>query len=114
MVAGDDTSFAISFGEGGFEALKQRTKGLYKKLEPLMFIPETGESNPFILVHDKNQYEELFKRCLTKSKEVSPSGESTSDDTPVMAETPPDDSATLTVVPSKDVLTKDEPMGSGA
>lgn len=118
VVAGDDTSFAISFGEGGFEELKQRTKGLYKKLEPLMFIPETGESNPFILVHDKNQYQELFKeneqRCSTKSKEVSPSSESTSDDTPVMAETPPDDSATLTVVPLKDVLTKDEPTGSGA
>lgn len=117
-VAGDDTSFAISFGEGGFEALKQRTKTLYQKLEPLMFIPETGETNPFILVHDKNQYQELFKenrqRCLTKSEEVSPSSESLSDDTPVLAEMPSDDSSTLSVITSKDVLTKDDSMGSGA
>ena len=93
-------------------------KTLYQKLEPLMFIPEAGETNPFILVHDKNQYQELFKenrqRCLTKSKEVSPSSESLSDDTPVLAETPSDDSSTLSVVTSKDVLTKDDSMGSGA
>ena len=69
-VAGDDASFAISFGVGGFDALKEQTATIFDNLVPLVFAPEKPEPNPFIVLHDKRKYEEFFlaseaKRQLT-------------------------------------------------
>ena len=58
LVAGDDTSFAISFGEGGFDDLRERVKVLYLELQPLMNVPESP--NRFVLAHDPKKFENLF------------------------------------------------------
>ncbi len=59
-VAQDDTSFAISFGEGGFDALRERLTDYYLELSPLMYIPERVKPNRLVLPHNSGQFEELF------------------------------------------------------
>ena len=67
-VAGDDASFAISFGEGGFDALKMATSKIYANLEPLIFAPEGPNLNPFIIVHDPSKYSAFFENCEAKRR----------------------------------------------
>jgi len=57
--AGDDTSFAISFGKGGFAALRQEAEKLLEYLEPLAHLREVSPPNPFIVPFDESAYLEL-------------------------------------------------------
>lgn len=94
--AGDDSSFAISFGEGGFEALRERVADVYSELEPLMYVPEGTKPNRYVLAHHANLFEELFdeneRRKLAASTAPLISSKLTADDTPVLLEVVKEDS----------------------
>lgn len=59
-VAGDDTSLAISFGEGGFEACRREAEKLLDYLEPLAHLQEVSPANPYIVPFDASAYLELL------------------------------------------------------
>jgi len=59
-VAGDDTSFAITLGEGGFKALREQSESRLDQLEAIAHIVETSPSNPYVLPHDDSAYYELL------------------------------------------------------
>jgi len=59
-VAGDDTSFAISFGEGGFVACQQEAEKLLDYLEPIAHIQEVSPPNPYIVPFEESAYMELL------------------------------------------------------
>jgi len=58
--AGDDTSFAISFGKGGFAALREEAEKLLEYLEPLAHLREVSPANPFIVPFDESAYLDLL------------------------------------------------------
>lgn len=60
MVAGDDTSFSISFGSGGFAQLKQSLEPRLSQLEPIAFIVETNPPNPLIIPHTDSAFHEVL------------------------------------------------------
>lgn len=55
-VAGDDTSFSISFGSGGFESLKREMEPRLSQMEPLAHIVESKPPNPLIVPHQVSAY----------------------------------------------------------
>lgn len=59
-VAGDDTSFAITLGEGGFKALKEQSEMRLDQLEAIAHLVETSPSNPYVLPHGDSAYYELL------------------------------------------------------
>jgi hypothetical protein len=59
-VAGDDTSFSISFGSGGFPQLKQSLELRLSQMEPIAFLVETNPPNPLIIPHNASAYFELL------------------------------------------------------
>jgi len=58
--AGDDTSLAISFGKGGFAALRQEAEKLLEYLEPLAHLREVSPPNPLIVPFEESAYLELL------------------------------------------------------
>jgi hypothetical protein len=83
--AGDDTSFAISFGKGGFAALRQEAEKLLEYLEPLAHLRETSPANPFIVPFDESAYLELREEHKRR-QELAAAHEKVS--TPVMSSAP--------------------------
>jgi len=59
-VAGDDTSFAITLGEGGFKALQEQIEVRLDQLEAIAHLVETSPSNPYVLPHGDSAYYELL------------------------------------------------------
>jgi len=59
-VAGDDSSFAITLGEGGFKVLQQQSEARLDQLEAVAHIVETSPSNPYVLPHEDSAYYELL------------------------------------------------------
>jgi len=59
-VAGDDTSFSISFGSGGFARLKQALETRFSQMEPIAFIVETDPPNPLIVPHIESAFFEVL------------------------------------------------------
>lgn len=59
-VAGDDTSFAITLGEGGFRALQEQSEARLDQLEAIAHLVETSPSNPYVLPHGDSAYYELL------------------------------------------------------
>lgn len=59
-VAGDDTSFAITLGEGGFKALQEQSEARLDQLEAIAHLFETSPSNPYVLPHGDSAYYELL------------------------------------------------------
>jgi hypothetical protein len=60
-VAGDDTSFSISFGSGGFAQLKQALEPRLSQMEPIAFIVETDPPNPLIIPHIESAFFEVLR-----------------------------------------------------
>lgn len=67
-VAGDDTSLAISFGEGGFTRLKQSLEPRLEQMEPIAFVVETDPSNPLIVPHNEGFYFEFLDAQRKKAE----------------------------------------------
>ena len=59
-VAGDDSSFAITLGEGGFKVLQQQSEARLDQLEAIAHIIETSPSNPYVLPHEDSEYYKLL------------------------------------------------------
>lgn len=71
--AGDDTSFAITLGDGGFRALQQQCEIRLDQLEVIAHLVETSPPNPYVLPHDDSRYFEFLndddqRRKLTNSE----------------------------------------------
>ena len=94
-IAGDDCSFAISLGEGGFDALRERVADVYSELEPLMYVPQDIKPNRYVLTHQESMFEELFDETRNRRLKAStpPLLPPTlaSDETPVFLEVKPKD-----------------------
>lgn len=101
-VAGDDTSFAISFGEGGFDALREQVADLYLELEQIIYVPESKKPNRFVLAHDSRQFESLFDeneaRRADKLNSEKALPKTSTDESPVVFEKSVDNSASEIVV----------------
>jgi hypothetical protein len=88
-VAGDDTSFSISFGRGGFAQLKQNLELRLSQMEPLAFVVETSPPNPLIVPHNESAYFELLDAVERRvDAERATASVEVSDAIDVMAELP--------------------------
>jgi len=58
--AGDDSSFAITLGEGGFRSLQQQCEARLDQLEVIAHLVETSPPNPYVLPHDDSRFYEFL------------------------------------------------------
>jgi hypothetical protein len=93
-VAGDDTSFSISFGSGGFARLRHSLELRLSQMEPLAFIVETSPPNPLIVPHNESAYFEVLDAVERRvATELAASAVKVSETTDAMSELPSDVSA---------------------
>lgn len=71
-VAGDDTGFALTLGEGGFAALKQRVEPLLDQLEPLAHLVETSPPNSYVMPYKNSAYYELVDEDDLRREAANP------------------------------------------
>ena len=58
--AGDDTSFAITIGQGGFKALQQQSEARLDQLQPIAHLLDASPPNPYVVPHQDTAYYELM------------------------------------------------------
>lgn len=69
--AGDDTSFAISFGEGGFEECRKQAEKSLDSLEQVAHIQELSPPNPYIVPFEDSAYLKLLINHETRRQNAS-------------------------------------------